>query len=355
MIIYSKTKSAFINDVFNNVLVDELVGSLKAKKVPGTGPAHIRSYQNSLRFMDTVLHDAAIPSFCKRVDFITATPKDTFDMLVVDEAHRLNEKSGMMQNQGENQVKEIINSAKCSVFFLDEDQKGCNGSQGYLAWLDNTLQKRGTANTRLGAEEYDFRVVDSAAGLRDLIFERNKLMLAPRPAAEAAPQSIAAKLKKLFNVELEVPAALKYVDYLPVYSLEAACGNFGKGMAVEPQGWIKCPPGVKPDHNMFAAKVAGRSMEPRIEDGDYCVFRANVVGSRNNKLVLVQHRGICDPDTGGSYTVKKYTSKKKYNKDGTWQHEEIILKPLNPDYSDIVIPNAEDEEFMVVAEVVAHL
>lgn len=50
--------------------------------------------------------------------------------------------------------------------------------------------------------------------------------------------------------------------------------------------------------------------------------------------------------------VKKYTSKIKHSEDGTWEHEEIVLKPLNPEYSDIVNPNVEDEEFMVVAEVV---
>ena len=123
--------------------------------------------------------------------------------------------------------------------------------------------------------------------------------------------------------------------------------DFWLEYAVELQGWIKCPPGLKPDQNMLAAKVAGRSMEPKLQDGD-CVFRANPGGSRNNKLV--QHSSIADP--GGSYTVKKYTSKKKYAPDGAWQHEEIILQPLNPAYSPIVIPNAEDEEFMVVAEVV---
>jgi len=59
-------------------------------------------------------------------------------------------------------------------------------------------------------------------------------------------------------------------------------------------------------------------------------------------------------NTGGSYTVKKYTSKKKYapSADGAWQHKEIILKALSLAYSAIVIPNAEDEEFVVVAEVV---
>jgi len=46
-----------------------------------------------------------------------------FDCLIVDEAHRLNAKSGMFSHQGENQIKEIISAGKFSVFFLDEDQK----------------------------------------------------------------------------------------------------------------------------------------------------------------------------------------------------------------------------------------
>ena len=40
-----------------------------------------------------------------------------------DEAHLLNEKSGMFHNMGENQIKEIIHAAKCSVFFIDESQR----------------------------------------------------------------------------------------------------------------------------------------------------------------------------------------------------------------------------------------
>jgi len=46
---------------------------------------------------------------------------NAFDVLIVDEAHRLNEKSGLYGNLGENQIKEIINAAKCAIFFIDED------------------------------------------------------------------------------------------------------------------------------------------------------------------------------------------------------------------------------------------
>lgn len=40
-----------------------------------------------------------------------------FDCLIADEAHRLNAKSGIFQNLGENQIKEIIHASKVSVFF----------------------------------------------------------------------------------------------------------------------------------------------------------------------------------------------------------------------------------------------
>jgi len=138
--------------------------------------------------------------------FVNTMP-NIFDALIVDEAHRLNAKSGMFKNLGENQIKEIMNSAKFSIFFIDENQKvaihdigeideikfwanelnaevtelelnsqfRCNGSDGYLAWLDYILQIRETANTSLDAEEYDFKVFDNPADLRDLIFEKNQI------------------------------------------------------------------------------------------------------------------------------------------------------------------------------------
>jgi DUF2075 family protein len=50
----------------------------------------------------------------------------------------------------------------------------CNGSDGYLAWLDNTLQIKSTANTHLSKAEFDFRIFDSPSALRDHIYALNK-------------------------------------------------------------------------------------------------------------------------------------------------------------------------------------
>ncbi|MBI2559113.1 DUF2075 domain-containing protein [Candidatus Woesearchaeota archaeon] len=129
-----------------------------------------------------------------------------FGALIADEAHRLNEKSGMFKNKGENQIKEIIHAAKASIFFIDENQRvdihdigrveeiqkfvknehaevdvvkiesqfRCNGSDGYLAWLDDVLGIRETANFDGFDMRYDVRVIDDPEELRKFIEDKNK-------------------------------------------------------------------------------------------------------------------------------------------------------------------------------------
>jgi SOS-response transcriptional repressor LexA len=140
-----------------------------------------------------------------------------------------------------------------------------------------------------------------------------------------------------------------------VYSLRAAAGYFGAGTAVEPEGWIDASSIGRLDEKTFVARVVGRSMEPAIKDGDLCVFRANPPGSRQGKVVLVQYRGPSDPETGGAFTVKRYRSKELVQEDGTWQHEEITLEPLNTDFRPIVLTAKEEGDVVLAAEFVAAL
>ena len=137
----------------------------------------------------------------------TETETNYFDCLIVDEAHRLNEKSGLFSNKGENQMKEVINASKMTIFFIDEAQrvtfkdKGsiqeikdwsnkyeadvyelslesqfrCNGSDAYIAWLDSILEIRKTAHTKLDTRDFDFKVFDDPNELKEAIFEKNKI------------------------------------------------------------------------------------------------------------------------------------------------------------------------------------
>lgn len=153
----------------------------------------------------------------------------------------------------------------------------------------------------------------------------------------------------------KIDESLKYIEYLPVYSLAAAAGKFSESQDVQEEGWMRADIGGKLNRKMFVAKVVGRSMEPLIPDNSYCVFSADVVGSRQGKIVLAQHHDIHDFETGGSYTVKKYKSEKRFEQDDSWHHEKIILEPLNKQYQPIVLPKVEEGEFKIIAEFVAVL
>jgi DUF2075 family protein len=366
----------------------------------------------------------------------------------------------------------------------------CNGSDGYLSWLDNALQIRETANIRLTEEDYDFRIFDSPTemfneikrknesnnksrvvagycwdwkskqnhmaydieipqfffrkqwnfnsnepwligeksidqigcihtcqGLEldyvgvivgpDLSYKNNrvitdglkrspndqslkgfKAMLKnnPKEALQQADaiikntyrtlmtrgmkgcyvyfcdKALAEYFKELMaekpsttkevRIEPVVNDDVKYIDFLPVYSIKAACGYFGEGDEVSELGWIRAEGVGKLNRNMYVVQASGHSMEPRINDGDFCVFRANPAGSRQGKIVLVQHTNYYDADYSGAYSIKEYSSVKSYDEFGNWQHEKIELKPYNHDYNPIII-NADDaEDFRVIGEFV---
>lgn len=137
----------------------------------------------------------------------TEAPMNSVGTILADEAHRLNEKSGMFQNMGENQIKEIIHASRCSVFFIDESQRvttsdigsiaeiekwaerensevikmelvsqfRCNGSDGYLAWIDDVLQIRNTSNYDLEGIDYDIRICDSPKEMEHIVIEKNRI------------------------------------------------------------------------------------------------------------------------------------------------------------------------------------
>ncbi|MGO3344143.1 MAG: DNA/RNA helicase domain-containing protein [Marinomonas sp.] len=467
------------------------------------------------------------------------TPENTFGALLVDEAHRLNEKSGLYGNLGENQIKELIRASYFNIFFIDEAQRvtlkdigsvevinqwayalkstvteldlssqfRCNGSDGYLAWIDNSLQIRETANTSLEDIDYDVKVFDDPNELRKAIFEKNRInnksrMVAgycwewaskkdktamdiiipehnfaaqwnltddgslwliaeksveqigcihtcqgleldyigviigndfvirdgevviqplehpgrdkalsgirgwlkkePKAALDAAAEVIKNTYRTLMTrgqkgcfiyctdqetrehfqkithrqlaqeefaelgssrtyKGLDLPVvsfeeATPYQGYVPIYDLEVAAGGFSDQQDLEnadnleDNEWVQLPEYINTTEGMFVTRVVGESMNKRIINGSWCLFKANPGGSRNGKIVMVQHRNIEDPDHGGTYTVKTYHSE-KIEEDGVLKNKRIVLKPETNayGYSPIVIEH-DGEELTVIGE-----
>ena len=117
-----------------------------------------------------------------------------FDVLIVDEAHRLKDGTAYMY-KGDNQVEDIIKASRTNVFFVDDSQVircedigsvaeikraakkynsevheielksqfRCSGADGFLNWLDSVLQIREITGNFIGWDQdaFEFHLMDS--------------------------------------------------------------------------------------------------------------------------------------------------------------------------------------------------
>ncbi|WP_275271935.1 DNA/RNA helicase domain-containing protein [Limnobacter sp. P1] len=452
-----------------------------------------------------------------------------FDVLLVDEAHRLNEKSGLYGNLGENQIKELIHASKLCIFFVDEDQRvtfkdigskaeiskwalalgaevveqelrsqfRCNGSDGYIAWLNHHLQIKPTANLNLDGLDFDFKVFDSPTALHNAIRQKNEVNNKARVVAgycwdwksKKNPQAfdiefpehdykaqwnldddgstwiikpnsveqvgcihtcqgleldyvgvivgpdfvvrngevltdafkrsnmdqsikgfkgglktdrannlamadavikntyktlmtrgmkgcyvyftddetrthfqtlvngfeyveVAPMLNKYEGLDLPiVQAGQEAANSVPIFDLKFAAGQFSDYQQADTFDHVVLPAHLRASEGYFVARVEGDSMNKRIPPGAWCLFHFNPQGTRNGKIVVVQHRRISDPELGGQYTIKRYKSEKHFGEDGV-VNSAIVLKPESTnDKHEAIVLSAEDaEEMVVVAE-----
>jgi len=514
-----------------NLLV-ELTSRLKTVKYVTKNAAPRAVYENRLTGSFT---KSRISNLFTGSGAYTETPPNTFDTLIVDEAHRLTEKSGMFQNRGTNQVEELIGSATSSVFFIDENQRvtlkdigrkkeirdraktlganvtelalesqfRCNGSDGYLAWVDNTLGIRSTANPTLEGIDYEFVVCSSPNELRSRIVEKNRIrnkarlvagycwdwkskkqphamdivlpehnftarwnlttdgslwILKPESVSEigcihtcqgleldyvgvllgpdfiirgGVVQTDATKRSKMdasikgyktlakqepekakaladeiikntyrtlltrgqrgcfvHSLDAETNQFLKdaafggprsdsqegpayaglplrllpeaeiqpYRNAVPVFDLQIAAGQFSDEQWANPCDWVELPEPFMAKQGFFVARVVGESMNRRIPNGSWCLFKSSPSGSRKGKVVLVQLRDVQDAETGGQYTIKVYDSTKRSTGE-SWQHTSITLRPDSnmPGFSNIELEGDEARELTVRGELVAVL
>lgn len=148
-----------------------------------------------------------------------------------------------------------------------------------------------------------------------------------------------------------------YVNAVPLVDIHAAAGNFSElQITYEDFDWVELPMNVSVKEGYFVCKIIGESMNKKIKDGSWCLFKKDSGGSREGKIVLIEHYNIQDSSFGAGYTIKQYHSKKNIVEEG-WLHKSIVLKPLSfdPEFEDIVLKGDEVEKLRVVGEFVAIL
>jgi phage repressor protein C with HTH and peptisase S24 domain len=168
---------------------------------------------------------------------------------------------------------------------------------------------------------------------------------------------------------LPIEEVLPFVNSVPLYELSAAAGRFSDAQELDEVAqadeirrpeefrWIELPQEFRSRRGLFVARVVGESMNRRIPNGSWCLFRLAPQGTRQGKVVLVQLRDSTDPETGGHYTVKLYESEKRMTPDGQWRHSVIVLRPdsTSPAFEPITLDPNEADRLRVIAELVAVL
>ncbi|MET3115343.1 SOS-response transcriptional repressor LexA [Pedobacter sp. CG_S7] len=140
-----------------------------------------------------------------------------------------------------------------------------------------------------------------------------------------------------------------YVNAIPLVDISAAAGGFSDLQIHENFDWVELPFNISAKKGYFICKVVGESMNKKIPNGAYCLFRQDEGGTRNGKTVLVESTHVQDSDFGSGYTVKEYHREKKMNEDG-WNHQSITLKPLSTDanFENIELSGDKLNSFKVV-------
>jgi len=190
------------------------------------------------------------------------------------------------------------------------------------------------ASAEIGAEAF-------LHGLEDTL--SNTVRVGSRQLVEV--DAFTRVIERLYREHVEPIEVHRFRTHVPLYSFEAAAGGLGEEMESQALDWVPAPEGMRLAPDLFAGRVVGRSMEPRIPDGSLNLFRFHPAGSRQGRILLIERFGVLDETA--RFTVKRYTSRKKETGEDEWHHEQIRLEPLNPEFEPW---DVDPEGFAVVAE-----
>ncbi|MCZ8218846.1 MAG: DUF2075 domain-containing protein [Acidovorax sp.] len=201
-------------------------------------------------------------------------PPNQFDALVLDEAHRIRESSKDRFTRPDDwsglpQIDELVHIARVSVFFIDDRQIvrpgevgssdlireaakragaklleyeldaqfRCSGSDGFINWVDNTLDVRRTANVLWKqSDPYEFRIVSSVQELETKIREK---------AATGSARLVAGFCWPWSNPTSDgsLPADVQVGDWAMPWNARPDAGRLGKGIP-KSNFWASDPGGL---------------------------------------------------------------------------------------------------------------
>ncbi len=232
--------------------------------------------------------------------------------------------------------------------FLIIEVKGGGGE----IWDEQAVQSKAaaamrwcTAVTNAGAYGvWDYEIVREVADLDEALARHAGFTPAPLP----------------FRI-VDAKPSERWKTSVPRVPLAVAAGGFSSEQeslyGEEATDWIEWDGMPTLQAGMFVAKISGRSMEPLVADGAWCLFKPYTGGSREGRNLLVSHQSVSEAGFPLGLTLKRYHSEKMVDRaTGEWRHTRIELQPLNPEYPAIELAVEEGDEgtggLRIVAEFV---
>jgi len=144
-----------------------------------------------------------------------------------------------------------------------------------------------------------------------------------------------------------------YVNSVPLIDIYAAAGNFSKEQVSREIQWVELPMNISVKKDYFVCQVIGDSMDRKIKNGAWCLFKKINGEPKDGDIVLVEHYNIQDADFGAGYTIKSFYSKKEIT-DGSLSNKQVVLKPLSydPKYKSIVLEHDMIKSLKVIGQFV---
>lgn len=212
-----------------------------------------------------------------------------------------------------------------------QDRSVRNAGDGFLGLLKNTyrvLMSRGMKGCYVYFED---------EATRNFFRSRTEnLGIAPLPTV-ASPQ-VSSKEAQAIPLDTRPFSIMRerevrpWENSVPVLDLKIAAGDFSDAQSLEEDAieWAALPDHIRIQPGMFIAQVIGESMNRRISNGSWALFRNDDGGSRQGRIVLAERKENGDPEDAGRYTLKLYDARKADGVEGI-KYESVILRPNSSD------------------------
>lgn len=167
-------------------------------------------------------------------------------------------------------------------------------------------------------------------------------------AAEDSPS-----WEKYPGLPLEVvdkKVVIPFVNAVPVFDFRNSFPPVEQTVTDESYDWVSLPEYITCGPNFFVVRMVGESMNKRIADGTWCLFKKTRAEECVGEIVLTYHPDIYDTDGSGCYAIRRYWPAEAVLR----AERKVLLQPetRTPGYADIELAGDKTDRLEILGKFV---